>query len=66
MKNTGEVGRAEKGWPIKHENIGHIRPPWIGEHTDHEEMDFHREKNGNRVVERMGRKAVDQATWMAN
>ena len=44
----------EKGWPIKHGNIGHIQPPWIGEHADHEEMDFHQEKDGNIVVGIMG------------
>ena len=54
MQNTGEVGRVEKEWPIKHRNIGHIRPPWIGEHADHDDVDFCREKDGNRVVERMG------------
>ena len=54
MRNTGGVGHAEKGWPIKHGNIGHIQPPWIGEHVDHEEMDFCQEKDRNRVVERMG------------
>ena len=26
VQNTGEVGCVEKGWPIKHGNIGHIRP----------------------------------------
>ena len=66
MQNTGEVGRVEKGWPIKHGNIGHIRPPWIGEHADHEEVDLCPEKDRSRVVERMGGKSVDRATWMAN
>ena len=56
MQNTGEVGCVEKGWPIKHGNIGHIQPPWIGEHADHEDMDFRREKDKKTVVERMGGK----------
>ena len=66
MQNTREVGCMEKGWPIKHRNIGHIWPPWIGEHADHEEMDLCREKDRNRVVERMDGKAVERSTWMAN
>ena len=66
MKNTGEVGCMEKGWLIKHGKTGHIQPPWIGEHADLEEIDFCQEKDRNRVVKRMGGKAVDRAAWMVN
>ena len=54
MQNTGEVGRVEKGWPIKYGNIGHIQPPWIGEHADHKDTDFCQEKDGNRVSKEWG------------
>ena len=36
------------------------RDTWIGKDADHEEKDYHQEKDGDRTVKRKGEKAADR------
>ena len=72
IKNSGKTRQEnthEEFWGNRRNILPRHQPPsptdGLGSRHTHREMGPHREKEGESIVGRMGRKAADGASWMA-